>query len=131
MTKQIDRVIASGKTLAVIRKLVEEEYKKQDRLAWNVYETKQCPECNVLDGEDVDCNTCEGVGTVEVLAEYVPSDVTDKVDAYMLTIETAQSKEEAQEYLNSTDWYVARYGETGVAIPDNIKAKRAEARLIL
>ena len=46
-------------------------------------------------------------------------------------IELAKSKSEAQAYLNNTDWYVARYGETGVAIPDYIKAKRAEARLIL
>ena len=67
----------------------------------------------------------------EFVRPYVANDVTDKVDVYMLTLETAQSKEEAQTYLNSTDWYVARYGETGVAIPDDIKAKRAEARLIL
>ena len=31
-------------------------------------------------------------------------------------------------YLASTDWYVTRNTETGVAIPDNITAARAEAR---
>ena len=31
-------------------------------------------------------------------------------------------------YLASTDWYVARFAETGTEIPDEIKAKRAAAR---
>lgn len=32
-------------------------------------------------------------------------------------------------YLNSTDWYVARYAETGTAIPEEVKAARAAARV--
>lgn len=39
-----------------------------------------------------------------------------------------QRIEELQEYLNSTDWYVARYSETGVEIPEEVKQKRQEAR---
>lgn len=35
---------------------------------------------------------------------------------------------ELQEYLNSTDWYVARYSETGVEIPEEVKAERQKAR---
>lgn len=35
---------------------------------------------------------------------------------------------EALEYLASTDWYVVRFSETGTAIPDEVKAKRQEAR---
>ena len=35
---------------------------------------------------------------------------------------------EADEYLKSTDWYIARYSETGKAIPDEVKAARDEAR---
>lgn len=31
-------------------------------------------------------------------------------------------------YLASTDWYVTRFIETGVAIPDDVKTKRQEAR---
>lgn len=31
-------------------------------------------------------------------------------------------------YLNNTDWYVARYSETGVKIPEEIKIKRQKAR---
>jgi len=32
-----------------------------------------------------------------------------------------------QSYLDSTDWYVTRYVERQIAIPDEIKAKRLEA----
>lgn len=35
---------------------------------------------------------------------------------------------ELQEYLNSTDWYVARYSETGIEIPEEVKAERQKAR---
>ena len=31
-------------------------------------------------------------------------------------------------YLTTTDWYAVRYAETGVAIPDEVKTKRQEAR---
>lgn len=31
-------------------------------------------------------------------------------------------------YLQETDWYVTRYIESGVEIPNEIKVKRAEAR---
>lgn len=82
--------------------------------------------------DDIKVIDVEAVAEVtELVRPYVAKDVADIVDAYMSVIETTQSKEEAQAYLNSTDWYVARYGETGIAIPDDIKAKRAEARLIL
>jgi len=43
--------------------------------------------------------------------------------------ELAQAQ--AINYLSTTDWMVARSAETGVAIPDNIKAKRAECRVVL
>lgn len=35
---------------------------------------------------------------------------------------------EAMEYLEKTDWYVIRFHETGVEIPENIKKLRQEAR---
>lgn len=40
-------------------------------------------------------------------------------------------KSEAQAYLNATDWYVVRFAETGVAVPEEVTAKRAEARTLL
>ena len=35
---------------------------------------------------------------------------------------------ESLEYLKSTDWYVTRNAETGVAVPDDVTTARAEAR---
>lgn len=35
---------------------------------------------------------------------------------------------EYQQYLDTTDWYVVRYSETGVEIPEEIRQKRQEAR---
>jgi hypothetical protein len=35
----------------------------------------------------------------------------------------------AKSYLASTDWYVSRKSETGAAIPENISALRAQARI--
>jgi len=40
----------------------------------------------------------------------------------------AQINQEALAYLASTDWYVVRFSETGVAIPDDIKTARQVAR---
>lgn len=40
----------------------------------------------------------------------------------------AETNQEALTYLASTDWYVVRFSETGVVIPDDVKAKRQEAR---
>lgn len=40
----------------------------------------------------------------------------------------AQINAEALAYLASTDWYVTRFAETGVAIPAQISAERAAAR---
>lgn len=36
-----------------------------------------------------------------------------------------------QKLLSSTDWYISRFIETGEAIPEDIKLKRAEAREII
>lgn len=35
----------------------------------------------------------------------------------------------SEEYLKSTDWYVTRFIETGVIIPDDVSSLRAGARL--
>lgn len=43
----------------------------------------------------------------------------------------AQINAEALAYLASTDWYVVRFTETLVAIPDEVKVLRAEARLAI
>ena len=40
----------------------------------------------------------------------------------------SQKNAEARAYLLSTDWYVVRFAETGVAIPDEVIAARKAAR---
>ena len=40
-----------------------------------------------------------------------------------------QANAEARAYLQSTDWYVSRFTETGKEIPEEVKTKRDEARL--
>ena len=40
----------------------------------------------------------------------------------------AQINADALAYLGSTDWMVLRYADNGTPIPDDIKAKRKEAR---
>lgn len=40
----------------------------------------------------------------------------------------AEINQEALAYLASTDWYVVRFAETGVAIPEDVVQARAEAR---
>lgn len=46
------------------------------------------------------------------------------------TPEQIQEKvnKQAREYLAETDWYVVRFAETGVAIPEDILALRQQAR---
>lgn len=36
--------------------------------------------------------------------------------------------DELQKYLDETDWYAVRFAETGVEIPDAVKAERQAAR---
>lgn len=36
--------------------------------------------------------------------------------------------EELQQYLNDTDWYAVRYAETGIEIPEEVRAERQQAR---
>lgn len=44
------------------------------------------------------------------------------------SIKKEQKTREALKYLSDTDWYVMRLVEIGKVIPEDIAAKRAEAR---
>lgn len=48
--------------------------------------------------------------------------------AKVAAAQQAKSNAEARAYLTSTDWYVIRFQETGVAIPVDIAAARQAAR---
>ncbi len=64
----------------------------------------------------------------EVISSEVVADAERKqAELYDLEV-LEQAKAEARQYLLSTDWYVTRFAETGVAVPEDVTAKRAEAR---
>lgn len=54
-------------------------------------------------------------------------------DEELVAIEVANKKQEALKYLVNTAWYIERLNDpsSGKAIPEEVLAKRAEARLIL
>ena len=64
---------------------------------------------------------------------------TDLTAAQIAEIETfidgvevdtaAQASINAKQHLVETDWYIVRFVETGVAVPDSVTASRAAARL--
>ncbi len=53
---------------------------------------------------------------------------TKKSEEQLQQIQQNKINQAALDYLNSTDWYVTRFTETAVAIPEEIKAKRQAAR---
>lgn len=53
---------------------------------------------------------------------------TKKPDEMIEKARQSKVNQEALDYLKSTDWYVARFSETGKEIPEEIKQKRQEAR---
>lgn len=53
---------------------------------------------------------------------------TKKSEEQLQQIQQNKINQAALDYLNSTDWYVTRFTETAVAIPEEIKTKRQAAR---
>lgn len=51
---------------------------------------------------------------------YLIEDITEEYNL-------AKQKQEAQSYLNSTDWYITRFVERGVAVPQEITQARLAA----
>lgn len=73
--------------------------------------------------------------SVEEDKEHTVDDYVQVDGEYVLTssdqaIEQRKSERiiELQNYLAATDWYAVRFAETGVEIPDEIKAERQSAR---
>lgn len=89
-------------------------------------ETKKCI---VGVGTDSTYYISEGMSEMEVeqaydgfyyLKGYAPEKPQRVIDAERI--------DELQKYLDETDWYAVRFAETGVEIPDEIKAERQAAR---
>lgn len=60
-------------------------------------------------------------------------DLTGLVTAEQKALQAARAEQErinaeARQYLDSTDWYVMRFRETGVEIPEDIRVARQAAR---
>ena len=49
-------------------------------------------------------------------------------DAEIAANAQAETNATSQAYLASTDWYITRHAETGVAVPDDVTTARAAAR---
>lgn len=61
--------------------------------------------------------------------EYFPADYISEITDITEAVALEKQKTEALSYLAKTDWYIVRFMETGVAVPDTVSALRAEARL--
>jgi len=66
----------------------------------------------------------------EQVRPYTQLDITDEMVEVQLN-EFRDVKQEALDYLASTDWYVIRYADNGDAIPEEVMKKRQEAREIV
>ena len=62
--------------------------------------------------------------------EQIRVDPTFDVESIDKLVAKAKSVD-AQKYLDSTDWYIVRFIDSGVEVPQEIKDKRAEARLLV
>lgn len=69
--------------------------------------------------------------TFEYLLPVGSVAITDEEAEALRPVPQPDPKAEAQAYLNATDWYVVRFAETGVPVPDDVTTGRAAARLIL
>ena len=84
-----------------------------------------------LDGNEGQAEWTDGPNT-----SITPDDVAQYVTMWEANAPEAEAEPTAQEvtnaesmsYLGSTDWYVIRNAETGVAVPDDVTTARAEAR---
>lgn len=87
-----------------------------------VYPPEAAEWCNLSQGTDEPC-AIEEIESIDNHRRFMI--VSTK------PTETARNQariNELQSYLDSTDWYVARFAETGIEIPEEIKRQRQEAR---
>ena len=84
-----------------------------------------------LNGNEGQAEWTDGPNT-----DITPDDVAQYVTMWEANAPEAAAEPTAQEtinndslaYLKSTDWYVVRYAETGVAVPSDVTTARAAAR---
>lgn len=73
---------------------------------------------------------CDRIAEHEGRAEIVGGAVLfdEDIDTAKVKVATESRISELQSYLDSTDWYVVRYADTGEAMPADVKAQRQAAR---
>lgn len=90
---------------------------------------EETKECSVGLGTDVEFYQSIGMEEMDVeeayngvwyVAGYAPKKPQEEINQELIA--------EYQQHLDDTDWYVVRYSETGVEIPEEIRQKRQEAR---
>lgn len=67
-------------------------------------------------------------GFIEYKVGEEPIELLQALEQDIAEQELQVKLDEAQAYLNSTDWYYARKAETGEEVPVEIVVKRVEAR---
>jgi len=88
------------------------------------YNIKEATVVNDMSEEETTVYTYEELEFDKTVAKEIR-------DARAAKAEVTAKKNEAQEYLNSTDWYAARCADQGVAIPEEVSKKRQECRELL
>ena len=90
------------------------------------------------DGFRVNGNMCVPVSLDNadyvLVAEWIAEGNTPEpefTDAEIAVNAQASINSESLTYLASTDWYITRQAETGVAVPADITTARADARLAI
>lgn len=93
----------------------------------------ELPKDAVEIGEKLHKELLEGQSQGKVINFDTKNGIPVLIDAPVPTEEQllSQAKIEAQAYLNSTDWYLARKIELGKDVPKEVLAKRQEARDLL
>ena len=92
-------------------------------------------QCYLLNGT-MSVPKADGNREYELIKQWLADGNTPEpefTDEELIAIEVANKKQEALKYLVNTAWYIERLNDpsSGKAIPKEVLAKRAEARLIL
>ena len=72
---------------------------------------------------NVELNQFEYVEKTETVSEHIEEPTEEDI--------LLKKVQEAKSYLSSTDWYCSRLVDEGTEIPEDVKAKRAEARSVI
>ncbi len=78
MKTRLERLIDLG-LIDETRPLIAEKLQRENKIT----EPKDCPECNALDGQDIDCETCGGAGSIDVVKPLTQEELDVKVETYL------------------------------------------------